>query len=392
MNIALFSDTYPPEINGVATSTYNLRKTLIDHGHSVLVVTTNPFGQELSYEDGVIRLPGLKLKKLYGYRASSFYSSKAMAIIASFRPDVVHVQHDAGVSIFGQLSASKLHIGSVYTFHTLYEDYAYYFTKGHFDRFARQIIRFYFRGKQMIYDEFIAPSLKTKDYLRSIGLDATISVIPTGIEFDRFDVSREDKFETKRLKKKLGIADDEFVLLSLGRIAKEKSIDVVISGYARFLKQYKGERKSRLVITGWGPAEDELKELADSLGIADHVTFTGKVSPDKTQMYYHLGDAFVSASLTETQGLTFMEAMASSLPVLARYDDNLSGTIEDGKTGFFFLSEEDVCAKLKLIMDLSAESRRRIISDAFSSIAPYSMEKFYENVYKVYSRVYKKHW
>ena len=182
------------------------------------------------------------------------------------------------------------------------------------------------------------------------------------------------------------------MLLSLGRIAKEKSIDVVISSYARFLKQYKGGRKSRLVITGWGPAEDELKELADSLGIADHVTFTGKVSPDKTQMYYHLGDAFVSASLTETQGLTFIEAMASSLPVLARYDDNLSGTIEDGKTGFFFLSEEDFCSKLKLIMDLPSESRKKIISDAFSSIAPYSMEKFYENVYKVYSRVYKKHW
>ena len=121
MNIALFSDTYPPEINGVATSTFNLRKTLVEHGHNVIVVTTNPFSKYVTYQDGILRIPGIKLKALYGYRMSMFYNKKAMDILSSFHPEVVHCQTDAGIGIFGGLVASKFHIGSVYTFHTMIE-------------------------------------------------------------------------------------------------------------------------------------------------------------------------------------------------------------------------------------------------------------------------------
>ncbi len=391
MKIALFSDTYPPEINGVATSTYNLRKTLENHGHQVLVVTTNPFSKEVSFENGVIRLPGLRLKRLYDYRLSSFYNEKAMRIIVNFRPDIVHCQHDVGVSIFGNLVAARLHIGSVYTFHTLYEDYAYYVTKGHFDRFARQAIRLYFRGKTGLYDEFIAPSIKTKDYLRSIGIDSTVTVIPTGIEFERFSPLNEDREKTEQLRRQFGLSSDDFVLLSLGRIAKEKSIDVVIRGFAVFLSRFPNI-KAKLLVTGWGPAEKELQELAAALQISDRVIFTGKCAPDQTQWYYHLGDVFASASLTETQGLTFMEAMAAHLPVLARYDDNLSGTVQDGVNGFFFADEGDFALKLKRIHDLGGAGRRKLGNAASQSIEEYSMEKFYCNVYEVYKRVAKKSW
>lgn len=391
MKIALFSDTYPPEINGVATSTYNLRKTMEDHGHEVLVVTTNPFSKEVSFENGVIRLPGLRLKRLYDYRLSSFYNEKAMRIIVNFRPDIVHCQHDVGVSIFGNLVAAKLHIGSVYTFHTLYEDYAYYVTKGHFDRFARQAIRLYFRGKTGLYDEFIAPSIKTKDYLRSIGIDSTVTVIPTGIEFERFSPLNADKAKTAELRQQFNLSPDDFIVLSLGRIAKEKSIDVVINGFATFLRRYPSI-KAKMLVTGWGPAEKELQALAAKLQIADKVIFTGKCDPDQTQWYYHLGNVFASASLSETQGLTFMEAMAAHLPVLARYDDNLAGTVKDGVNGFFFADEEDFAYKLKRIYDLGTEGRKKLGNAASDSIEDYSMEKFYANVYEVYKRVAKKSW
>ena len=137
MNVALFSDTYPPEINGVATSTFNLRKTILAHGDNCIVVTTNPFSNKITFEDGVLRLPGVLLKKLYGYRMSGFYSQQAMRYIEKFKPDIVHCQTDAGVGIFGTIVASRFHCGMVYTFHTMIEDYAYYFTRGHFDREMR---------------------------------------------------------------------------------------------------------------------------------------------------------------------------------------------------------------------------------------------------------------
>lgn len=391
MNIALFSDTYPPEINGVATSTFNLRKTLVEHGHNVIVVTTNPFSKYVTYQDGILRIPGIKLKALYGYRMSMFYNKKAMDILSSFHPEVVHCQTDAGIGIFGGLVASKFHIGSVYTFHTMIEDYTYYVTKGHFDRFARHAVRFFFRGKSNAYTEFIAPSEKIKDYLRSIRIDTTVSIIPTGVELSRFSPSNENKEETLALKKKFGIEKDDYVLLSLGRIAKEKSIDVVIKGFAKFKEKYPQE-KVKLVITGWGPAEQELKDLADSLGISSSTIFTGKCSPGETQKYYHLGDCFASASITETQGLTFMEAMASELIVLARYDDNLSGTIKDNETGFFFKDENDFPDKLEKVKHLSDLSKKKIVNASLKTIDIYSMKRFYDSIIEVYKRVQRKSW
>ena len=391
MNICLITDTYPPEINGVATSTANLRQTLSDHGHNVLVVTTNATSDKLTYEDGVVRVPGMEMKGLYGYRLTKIYSSEAMKYVAAFRPDVIHCQTDLGLGTFSSFAARRLHVGIVYTFHTMIEDYAYYVTKGHFDRFARHVVRAFYRAKSDMFSEFIAPSDKIKDYLRSIGVDTTIPVIPTGIDFSRFSPEKEDKERTAKLRKQFGILPTDTVILSLGRVAKEKSIDVLLRGYARFLKN--GEpRPTKFVITGFGPAEAELKDLAVELGIQDKVVFTGKCAPNEVEHFYRLGDYFVSASTTETQGLTFMEAMAANLIVLARYDDHLVGTIQDGETGFFFFDDEDFEAKLRGVLDLDPAQRKRINQAALKAIDVYSMERFYQNIIEVYSRVRKKNW
>ena len=391
MNIALFTDTYPPEINGVATSCFNLRKTLMEHGHNVLVVTTNPFSKDILFQDGVLRMPGIELKKMYGYRFSSIYDPKAMEIVAYFKPDVIHVQSDMGVGMFGMVCASRLHVGSIYTFHTMIEDYAYYVTKGHFDRFARHSVRWFFRTKSNMFDAMIAPSEKIKDYLRSINIDSTVDIIPTGIEFSRFSPENENKELTQELKKKFGLAKDEYIILSLGRVAKEKSIDLVIRAFKKLLDRGL-KTKVKLVIVGWGPAEDELKELTSQLGLTKDVVFTGKVDPSEVHNYYHLGDCFVSASLTETQGLTFMEAMAARVLVLARYDDNLTGTIKEGETGFFFFDEDGLVDKFASAINIDAQSRKRIENNALKIIDIYSMERFYENVFEVYKRVAKKNW
>lgn len=391
MRIGLFTDTYLPEINGVATSSHNLATTLRAHGHEVLVVTTNPFGKNMTLEDNVLRIPGMVLKKLYNYRLTNIYNRKAMKIITKFNPEVLHIQTDIGIGMFGSLVAARLHIGKIYTYHTMIEDYTYYVTKGHFDQFARSVVRLFFRGRSLLFDAIVAPSDKSKDYLRSIGVDSTIAVIPTGIELGRFARARENKARTLEIKKQFGIAPNETVILSLGRIAEEKSIDVLLRGYAKYLAS-NPKKKTKFMITGWGPAEESLKKLTASLKIEDHVVFTGRVSPDKTQEFYHVGDIFVSASLTETQGLTFMEAQAAELLVLARYDDNLAGAIVDGETGKFFFDENDFVPKLNEILSLPEAAKRRIQDNALVSVDEFSMENFYRRVIEVYSRVRKKYW
>lgn len=391
MRVAIFTDTYPPQINGVGISSRNLYRVLKEHGHEVKVFTTNPYSMEFLEEGDVVRIPGIELKKLYGYRLSGIYNRKAMNIFTSFNPDVVHIQTEMGVGQFGSICASKIKCATVYTFHTMYEDYTYYITKGMLDRALKRFIRGYVKHKSNVVNEFITPSEKIKEYMRFIGVDSYINVIPTGIDFDVFKKENIDEEKLSKIKEELGITPDTYVLLSLGRVAQEKSIDVCLEGYAKYLSKNPTE-KTMFVCVGGGPALDSLKELATKLGISDNVRFVGPVSPESAPLYYHLGDMFVSASITETQGLTFMEAMAASLVLLCRYDDTLKGTIQDKQNGFFFFDQEDMANKIEKVISLSAQEKEEIVKNAIDGLSPYSLETFYERIHHVYERAIKKNW
>ncbi len=391
MKIALFTDTYFPDINGVATSCKSLRDILIKHGHQVLVICTNPYSNKLLFEDNVIRLSGVKLKRLYNYRLAGFFNSKAMKIIRKFDPDLVHIQTEAGVGIFGRIVAKNLQIPIVYTYHTMYEDYTYYVTKGYLDRFAKGIVRTLFRGIINNSDEFVTPSSKTKDYMRQIGIDVFANVIPTGVDFEKFfpkNIPNNNKID---IRKKFGINSSTFTLLSLGRIAKEKSIDFSIKCYARFLCDHK-DIDSKMVIVGKGPYEDNLKQYVKELGISNNVVFVGSCLPSEVQNYYQLGDAFVSASLSETQGLTYMEAMAAHLYVMARYDHNLLDVIQDGVSGYFFENEEEFSNKLFKVYKLNKANDKTMLENAIKGIDQYSIETFYNKIIKAYKHVLKSRW
>lgn len=390
MNIALFSDTYPPEINGVATSTYSLFKILKEKGNNVYVITSNPFSNKIEFKDDVLRMPGIELKKLYGYRISSFWSAKAMKIIRSMNLDIIHVQTDATLGIFGKLAAKSLKIPHVYTYHTMYEDYTYYATKGHFDRLAKRIVRTYSRRIAENCAEFITPSNKTKDILRSYGADCYVNVVPTGINFSLFRPDMQDKIRQVEFKKKHGIDNDTFILLSLGRVAKEKSIDVCLKGYAKFLKTAK--HKTKMLIVGDGPARVSLELLASDLKISNHVLFLGAVPGHDVAFYYALANVFVSASITETQGLTYMEAMASHRLILARYDDNLVNVVKDNVTGFFFENEEDFGEKLQRLITLDSRKIEEMTVQALELVKSFSIETFYEKIMEVYIRAIRKFW
>lgn len=375
----------------MATSTFNLAQILKRNGQEVCVVTTNPFSKKTTYEDGILRIYGIEMKKLYGYRMATIYSSRAMRIIRKFKPDVIHIQTDAGISIFGKISARLLHLPTVYTYHTMYEDYTYYVTKGkgYFDRVAKKIVKSYSRVIADAATEFISPSQKTKNILRGYGVDGYINVIPTGIDFNKYHPTqtlREDIAEFKR-KNQL---ENCFILLSLGRIAQEKSIDVLIKGYANFLKTAK--QKSKLLIVGGGPAKQGLENLVQELNISENVIFFGPVPAENVPFYYHIADLFVSASITETQGLTFMEAMASQTMLLARYDENLANVINDNETGFFFSDEYDFGEKVQRIIELERKQKKAIIEQALITVDSFSIEKFYENIMEVYYRAVRKLW
>ena len=391
MKVAIFTDTYPPFINGVSTSTYNLVKILNANGHETLVITPNASSNVFEYKDGVIYIPGIEMKKLYGYLITTIFSKKAFEIIKEFDPDVIHNQTDFTIGAFSRMVAKKLNVPIVYTYHTSYEDYTYYVTHGFLDRAAKKTIRAYSKYITNHTTEIISPSYKTKDFMRSVGYDAYVNIVPTGIDFSLFDEDKFDLEKAKKFKEGNNISEKAKIVLILGRLAKEKSMDVSIRCFANYVNTYP-DKEMKLLIVGGGPARSELELLVNELGIVDNTIFVGPVLAGEVPFYYHLSDIYTSASVTETQGLTFMEAMSAKTIVVARYDDNLSGTIKEGETGFFFTDENSFLQKLDYIFNLDEEGRNKIIHNALEVVDEYSLEKFYLNIIEVYKRAIRKYW
>ena len=387
MKIALFTDTYPPEINGVSVSVGLHQKVLMDQGHEVLVITTNPFGKKIVIEAGVIRIPGVELKKLYNYRLSSFFSAKAYQYIRKWKPDVIHIHTDIGIGIFGKITAFFLKVPTVVTYHTMYEDYTHYagFLKG----LASRVVKQFSKSIAEQCTEFISPSLKTKEKIRSYGVDRYINIVPTGIDFSRFQLASLDRNKLAEIKNRW-ILPGEKVLLSLGRVAKEKSMEVIVKGFAKVIQS--GEEHIRLLNVGDGPDRHGLIDLANQLGISDKVSFVGAVPIQEVPYYYQVADVFVSASLTETQGLTFMEAMVSDRLVLCRFDENLAELIRHQQTGFIFSDEEDFVRQVKTIFNLTKEKREQIKGDVATAVNRYSLPNFYQNLIEVYQRATRQYW
>ena len=390
MKIAFFSDTYPPEINGVATATKALFDAFKKNGHDVFVVTTNPFSKKVEYKDNVLRIPGITLKWLYSYNMAGFINPKATKIIKKWSLDIIHVQTEAGIGIYGRLLASKLKIPLVYTYHTMYVDYTYYVTKGVLDPAAKGIVKKWTKSVSSSVTEMTTPSLKTKNALREYGVDRYINVIPNGIDLEMFEERNIDKNFIKEFKEKNKI-EDKYILLSLGRVAKEKAIDVLLEGYATFLKNSTNDN-TVLLIVGHGPDRNRLENLAFELGISMNVIFVGKVPHEQVPYFYFMSNLYISASTSETQGLTFIEAIAAKTLVLCRFDENLEDVIKEGKTGFFFSDNKSFNQKLISILKMNEEEQNRIIQQAYEQNQKYSIDTFYDRMYEVYKRAIRKNW
>ena len=391
MRIAIFTDTYPPYVNGVSTSCFNLANILTKEGHEVLVVAPRFSEGKLEQIGNVLYVPGVYLKKYYGFRMTNIFATKPVKIIKKFKPDVIHNQTDWTIGVLARRIAHKFKLPIVYTYHTSYEDYTYYVVRGFMEPFAKKLMRGYAKLIADRATEFIAPSDKTKDYMRNAGSDVYINVIPSGIDFSIFKKGNIDQEKIATFKKEHHIRETTKVFLILGRLAKEKSMDVSLKGIAAYHKKHP-EVDIKVLVVGDGPAHEELMLLVEELGITDIVDFIGQVSGLEVPFYYHLADIYTSASITETQGLTFMEAMAAGNIVLARYDSNLTGTIVHEKTGFFFSDENSFIEQVEKIFALSDEQKQLVLDAAYQIADRYSIDNFYNNIMRVYKRAIRKVW
>lgn len=381
MRIGLFTDTYTPDINGVVSSIVTLQKELEKQGHEVYVIA-NHKAMSMKREGNVLRLPGLELKWLYGYKLSTPYHFSARDEIKKMQLDVIHVHTEFGVGMFGRIVAKYLNIPVVTTYHTMYEDYTHYINRfeiDEVDKVTKKVVSTFSRSISDSAQAVISPSEKTKETLLKYGVKTPIYVIPTGLNFEKFHPDNVDRDQVAAIRKQYGIQEDERLIVFVGRIAQEKSIDIPIEGF-RYVK----DPKIKLMIVGGGPQLPQLKELVRRYHLEKQVIFTDKKLPEEVPAYYACGDCFVSASLTETQGMTYIEALACGLPVFARYDDVLKDLVVEGDSGFLFETPQEFAEKLTAFMHFSQEERQAYGARALSKVAKYDSKVFCSKVLSVY--------
>lgn len=381
MNIGLFTDTYFPQINGVATSVHTLANALEEKGHRVYIFTPSDPRRDKNESPAIIRMPSVPFLLLKNYRIGTVYSPLALNKISHLQLDVVHTQTEFSLGMFGKFLSMALHIPMVHTYHTMYEDYVHYVGRGYLATpgMAKEFSRIFCNAAMAV----VAPTLKAKASLEEYGVTKPIHIIPTGIDTRLFAKKNFSQKDTIALRQSLGLSEHTPVILSLGRIAQEKSIDVILRAMPEVLATIPD---ARLVIVGDGPEKGNLMKLAVDLDISHGVLFAGAKPWNEIGKYYQLGDVFVSASLSETQGLTFAEAMAGGIPVVAKKDDSIAGMIQDGVTGLLFEKDEELPEKLCLLLT-NSQLREAYSAAAAQKMEELSVERFADSIEALYKEI-----
>jgi 1,2-diacylglycerol 3-alpha-glucosyltransferase len=384
MRVGLFTDVYPPYINGVATSVLMLKRSLEKLGHEVFVVTVNNENLKYKYEedDKVIRIPGLPIG-IYDYRLTGIYPVKAVNKIKSWHLNVIHSHTEFGVGTFARIIAKQLEIPLVHTYHTMYEDYIHYITKGYFNGVSKKIVEYLtlFYCDTTI-SELVVPTKKTYDLFKEkYKVNRNIYIVPTGIEVEKFYKENFDTKELLDLRKKVGLKKDDFVLLYVGRIAAEKNISFLLDVQKALVKKHPN---IKLLVIGDGPDLEKHKKETLNNAFKDSVIFTGKVPLADVARYYQLGDVFVTASRSETQGLTVIEAMASSMPVVCAEDESFMNTVIPDLNGYMFNNKREY---RNIISDLynNPDKLRRLKKQARLNGNMHSSKYYGERIADVYS-------
>ena len=377
MKILLQSDAYKPSISGVVTSLVNLQQGLTLLGHEVRVLTLSD-SHSTSYKDGVWYLRSLSSSSIYpDTRFRDTFGRKAVEDLIQWRPDVVHSQSEFSTFPLARRIAQAVGAPHVHTYHTLYEDYTTYFSPN--KRMGKAMARYVTRWILAKTDTVIVPTSKIERLLQSYNVRTPIKVIPSGIDLSRFSSALREQ-EQVALKKNLGIPLDTQVIVFVGRLAKEKNLEELITNFASSNTNF------TLLLVGDGPQRKELEDLVASLHLIGRVVFAGMQPPEKISTFYHLGDIFCSASTSETQGMTYLEALASGLAVLCRADECLEDLIEDGYNGFQYHTKEEFLQYLSL---LSSDHTLcdKLSSQAKASVIRYDRLTFAESVFRIYDQL-----
>jgi 1,2-diacylglycerol 3-alpha-glucosyltransferase len=311
MRILMISDVYFPRINGVSTSIQTFRRDLEDLGHEVTLIAPRYPQSGAEADSGILRVSSRQVPRDPEDRMMRRGEIRRLLPDLTTRHfDLVHIQtpfiaHYAGIEL-----ARTLDVPVVETYHTYFEEYLHHYVPLMPRRVTRFVARRFTCRQCNQVDHLIAPSRAMRDALLEYEVRTPISIIPTGLEVDRFEEADGAAF-----RRRFGIDAQRPVVVHVGRIAHEKNIDFLLRVMVRVREQVPD---ALLLVAGEGPALAHCKRLSVELGLQKHTLFVGYLDRQHELLQcYRAGDVFAFASRTETQGLVLLEAMAQGVPVVS---------------------------------------------------------------------------
>ena len=325
MRLSMISDVYFPRVNGVSTSIETTRHALEKLGHEVTLIVPDYPQQEESTDPNVIRIPARKVlfdpeDRIMAWRDLR----RTMRALAPQKFDLIHIHTPFIAHYAGTRMARNLKLPVVETYHTFFEQYLEHYIPFLPDPMLRLMARRLTANQGNAVNALISPSIAMRDILRRYGVLTPISVIPTGIDLEKWRTPTAPDPRSE-----LGLNATQPMLLFVGRLAFEKNVEFLLNMLTKLVAQ---RPDTCLVLAGEGPAEKHLRKITAQLGLDEHVHFVGYLPRDgQLQALYRAADAFVFASATETQGLVLVEALALGLPVVALAEMGARDVVREGE-------------------------------------------------------------
>ena len=379
MHIANFTNTYLPVISGVVRSVRSFRDELTHRGHNVFI-----FAQEqMDYTDKdpfIFRYPSLNLPTGIDIPTAIPISPFIDRLIPAIKLDVIHTHHPFLLGNTAATKAQELNLPLVFTFHTQYREYTHYvpfpmetvqnFIKSTVDRLLQDFMR--------RCQHIIIPSESMRETLvNNYGLKNNFTVIPTGVDLEAYRTASGEKIRKKRRWEK------DIVMISIGRLAPEKNWPTLLHAAALVIKDIP---QFRFVLIGDGTDRKSLEELAKELGIQKRVTFTGSLSFAETPSYMKAANLFGFASITETQGLATLEAMAAGLPVVAVEASGTRDILKQGQQGYLVENNpEALAAAIKRLLS-NPERMQKFAQAAYKKAQSFNIENLTGKLLDVYEQ------
>jgi glycosyltransferase involved in cell wall biosynthesis len=378
MHIAHFTNTYKPNVNGVVRSVDTFRDAFLRLGHSVFIFAQ----QHRDYQDKepfIFRYPAVKIPG-FDYSAPVPISPYIDQMLPSLKLDIIHSNHPILLGSAAANFAEELGLPLVYTFHTRYVEYAASYTV--YVPFIEAFVEGIIVDELVKYirrcHHVITPSDSIKKNLEEYGgVTGKVTTIPTGIDVARFRAA-----DGRAVRERHGLTGRK-VLVTVCRLAEEKNVATMVLAAAQVLKE---QPDARLLVVGDGPARNDLEKLAEESGVAAQVVFAGLVPFDEVPDYLKAANVFCYASVTETQGLVTMEAMASGLPVVAVDATGTSDVVQHGQEGLLTANDADALASALESILCDEALYDRLAAAALAKSTEFDMMRQAERMLEVYGQ------